>query len=145
MITKLVWNALKLLLPILFAAFAFAQVPEAAIRDVLDKQSAAWNKGDVETFVTFYTGDATFVGETVTRGSAQLLERYKKRYPTRGRMGNLTFSDIEIRMLGPGNALVVGKWHLDRDAGSGGPVGGIYSLVFRKTPTGWRIMHDHTS
>ncbi|MEO8025770.1 MAG: nuclear transport factor 2 family protein [Bryobacteraceae bacterium] len=151
MITKLLRNACNFLLPLvggvilLGSSAAAADSPDAAIRGVLEKQSAAWNRGDVETFVTFYAPDATFVGETVTRGSGQLLERYKKRYPTRGRMGKLTFSDVEVRMLGADNALVIGKWHLERDAASGGPVGGIYSLVFVRSPGGWRILHDHTS
>ena len=145
MITKLIRNAWKLVLPATLALLAYGQTPEAAIREVLDKQSVAWNKGDLETFVSFYDKDATFVGETVTRGPAQLLERYKKRYSTRDRMGKLTFSDNEIRMLGPANALVVGKWHLDRGQAGGGPVGGIYSLVFVKTQSGWRILHDHTT
>ncbi len=145
MITKLIRNAWKLVLPATLAIVAFGQTPDAAIREVLDQQAAAWNKGDLETFVSFYSPDATFMGETVTRGIPQLLERYKKRYSTRGRMGKLTFSENEIRMLGRSNALVTGKYHLDREAADGGPAGGRYTLVLAKTAAGWRILHDHTN
>jgi len=145
MITKLIRNACKFLLPATFALVAAAQNPQSAIQAVLDTQAAAWNKNDLATFVSFYDPKATFVGETVTRGTSQLLDRYKKRYPTPERMGKLTFSDNEIQMLGASNALVIGKYHLDRTAAGGGPANGIYSLIFVKTPAGWRILHDHTS
>jgi ketosteroid isomerase-like protein len=124
-------------------AAAFGQ--EAGIREVLEKQAADWNRGDVRAFVEGYDAEAVFVGETTTRGSAQLLERYRKRYPARANMGHLTFSNLEIQPLGAEHAYVIGRWHLDRAAEAGGPVGGVFTLVFRKTSAGWRIILDHTS
>jgi beta-aspartyl-peptidase (threonine type) len=57
-------------------------------------------------------------------------------------MGHLDFSELEITPLGNDAALILGRWHLNRDAG---PVGGIFTLVARRFPEGWRIIHDHTS
>jgi len=57
-------------------------------------------------------------------------------------MGHLEFSELEMRRLGPDAALVLGRWHLTRNAGN---LGGVYSLVFERFPEGWRIVHDHTS
>ncbi len=57
-------------------------------------------------------------------------------------MGKLEFSELEIRQLGPDAALVLGRWHLQRQAGD---IGGIFTLVFQKFPDGWRIIHDHTT
>ena len=58
-------------------------------------------------------------------------------------MGELDFSDLEFRFLGSNAALVLGKWHLTREA-AGGP-GGVFTLVWQKFPDGWKIIHDHTS
>ena len=120
---------------------------DRAIRRVLDQQQAAWNRGDVEAFMSGYqASDATtFVGSTITRGYRQVLENYHRRYPTKEKMGQLTFSEIEITPLGAEYASVIGKWHLDRPHEAGGNVGGIFTLLFRKTAAGWKIILDHTS
>lgn len=117
--------------------------PEAEIRSVLDKQVEAWNRGDIETFMTGYENSpaTTFSGKSgVTRGYAQVLENYRKRYPTREAMDTLRFSNLEIRMIGTEAALVLGRFELVHHKQSG-----QFSLVFQKTPAGWKIIHDHTS
>lgn len=121
--------------------------PERSIRTVLETQQAAWNRGDVEGFMTGYEASeaTTFVGATITRGYRQVLENYRRRYPTKEKMGALTFSGIEIKLLGEDYASVIGKWHLDRAADAGGNVSGIFTLLLRKTSAGWKIFQDHTS
>lgn len=120
---------------------------EAGIRAVMETQQAAWNRGDVEGFMSGYNASdsTTFVGATITRGYSQVLENYHRRYPTKERMGQLTFSGIEVMPLGADYASVLGKWHLDRPSEAGGEAGGIFTLLFRKTPNGWKIILDHTS
>jgi uncharacterized protein (TIGR02246 family) len=120
---------------------------ERAIRRVLEEQQAAWNRGDVEAFMSGYqASDATtFVGSTITRGYRQVLESYHRRYPTKEKMGRLAFSETEVTPLGAEYASVIGKWHLDRTPEAGGNVGGIFTLLFRKTAAGWKIILDHTS
>jgi ketosteroid isomerase-like protein len=120
---------------------------EAAIGAVLDAQQAAWNRGDVEAFMSGYeASDATtFVGATITRGYRQVLENYHRRYPTKEKMGRLMFSELEVKPLGKEYASVIGKWHLDRATEAGGDAGGIFTLLFRKTANGWKIILDHTS
>lgn len=117
----------------------------AAIRAVLDAQAAAWNRGDLETYMDGYarSADTVFVsGDRVTRGWQTVLERYKKAYDTRDKMGTLTFSDVEITMLSKDAAIVLGRWHLQR---SRDEPHGRFTLLFRKTNAGWKIVHDHTS
>jgi ketosteroid isomerase-like protein len=60
-------------------------------------------------------------------------------------MGTLGFSGLEIRLLGPDYAAVIGRFHLDRSAGAGGEASGIFTLLFHKTSQGWKIILDHTS
>jgi beta-aspartyl-peptidase (threonine type) len=117
-----------------------------AVRAVLDAQVVAWNKGDLEAFMQGYwrSPKLSFAsGSEVTRGWDATLERYKKKYRSQGaEMGTLTFSDLEIEPLGPDAALVRGHWQLVR---SKDKPGGVFTLIFRRMPEGWRIVHDHTS
>lgn len=117
----------------------------AAVRAVLDAQAAAWNRGDIETFMDGYerAEATTFVsGDTITRGWQTVLERYKARYDTREKMGTLAFSDIEIKPLSAFYAQAVGRWQLTRAADT---PAGRFTLILRRTDKGWRVVHDHTS
>jgi beta-aspartyl-peptidase (threonine type) len=119
--------------------------PIAAIRAVLDAQVAAWNRGDLEGYMDGYqrSPDIVFIsGDRVTRGWKTVLDRYKRSYDTREKMGVLTFSDVEITMLGKDAAIVLGRWQLKR---SKDEPRGRFTLLFRNTRAGWRIVHDHTS
>ena len=118
---------------------------EAAIRAVLDAQRDAWNRGDIEGYMDGYDRSAQteFVGgDEITRGWQTVLDRYKKKYDSREKMGVLTFSDVEITLLSKDAMLVLGRWRLKR---ANDEPHGTFSLVFRKTKAGWRIVHDHTS
>jgi len=118
---------------------------DAAVRNVLSEQASAWNRGDVDAFLTGYwnSEQTLFAGsQGITRGWQALKERYRRSYPDRKAMGTLTFSEVEVKVLCPDAALAVGKWHLDRGSG---PIGGVFSLVLRQFPEGWRILADHTS
>jgi uncharacterized protein (TIGR02246 family) len=139
-------RALVLLAGSQFAPAAPANA-EGDIRSVIEAQQAAWNRGDIDGFMTSYeASDATtFVGATVTHGYQQVLENYHRRYPTKAKMGQLAFSELDVKLLGADYASVIGKWHLTRTADAGGDVGGIFTLLFRKTAGGWKIILDHTS
>jgi uncharacterized protein (TIGR02246 family) len=116
-----------------------------AITAVLGAQQSAWNRGDVDAFLVGYwhSPELTFSGSAgVSRGWDGVLARYKKNYPDRAAMGQLDFSDLELRFLGPDAALVLGRWHLKREKDD---IGGVFSLVWQRFPDGWKIIHDHTS
>ena len=116
------------------------------IRAVLDAQVIAWNKADLPGFMKGYwnSKELTFVsGKDMTRGWQETLDRYKRRYQAEGKeMGKLTFSEVEMKIVAPGVALVTGKWALElaKEKPSG-----RYTLLVKKTEDGWRIVHDHTS
>ena len=116
-----------------------------AIKAVLDEQTAAWNRGDIEGFMQGYdrSEKTVFVGgATVTRGWQTVLERYKKNYDSREKMGTLSFSDVEVMPLANDSALVLMSWHLQRAKDE---PHGKSTLVMRKTKQGWRIVYDHSS
>jgi ketosteroid isomerase-like protein len=117
----------------------------AAIRAVLDAQAAAWNRGDVEAYMDGYdrSPKTEFVGgDSITRGWQEVLDRYKQKYDSREKMGTLTFTDLEINILSSDAALVLGRWRLKR---ANDEPHGTFTLLFRKTKAGWRIVHDHSS
>src|ERR1051326_9024136 len=136
-----------LMIAVLFCPAFFAQSPAEAIRAVMDRQTADWNRGDVRAFMQGYdNSDATlFIGSSVERGYQRVLERFVSRYNTKEKMGRLSFTDIEVHPLGNGYALVIGQFHLVRTAEAGGPSNGIFTLTFQKKPAGWKIIADHTS
>lgn len=125
----------------------------ASIRQVMADQQAAWNRGDVDGFMRGYKDapDTTFVGSSVRKGYRQILASYREHYATREQMGRLTFSDLDVRLLQGASgtvryAVVTGRFHLDRTAhGSVAQDDGVYSLVWEKTPDGWKIILDHSS
>jgi uncharacterized protein (TIGR02246 family) len=115
------------------------------ITGVLHAQQEAWNRGDTDGFMNGYARAETTVfvsGDEVMRGWQTVRDRYLKRYSDRAKMGTLTFSDLEIEQLGPDAAVALGRWELKR--ASDNPHG-RFTLILRKTPDGWRIVHDHTS
>ena len=118
---------------------------EEGVRAVLAAQIQAWNRGDLEGYMDGYdrSTNTEFVGgDTITRGWQTVLDRYRKNYSSREKMGVLTFSDLEITILSKDAALVLGRWHLKRATDE---PHGTFSLLFRKTKAGWRIVHDHSS
>jgi len=116
-----------------------------AVRAVLDAQVAAWNRGDIAAFMDGYwhSPETVFVsGDNMTRGWQTVLDRYKKSYDTREKMGTLSFLEIEIKALNPDTAVAFGRWQLARASDT---PHGRFTLIFRRTAEGWRITHDHTS
>jgi beta-aspartyl-peptidase (threonine type) len=136
--------------PILLVTLAAAAPPhtdaQAAIRQVLEQQADAWNRHDLVAFMQGYWHSPQltfFSGATIHRGWDAALDRYRKAYQSPGRqMGKLEFSDLQIETLGPEAAFVRGAFRLTMPDGKQSH--GIFTLVFRKFPEGWRIIHDHT-
>ncbi len=119
---------------------------KAAIRTVLDAQVTCWNKGDLPGFMTGYWNSpelSFFSGNNKSSGWQATLERYQKKYQgDRKEMGQLEFRDLTIELLGADFALVRGRFQLQMKQEA--PTG-LFTLVFKKLPAGWRIIHDHTS
>jgi beta-aspartyl-peptidase (threonine type) len=123
-----------------------AKASRKAIYQVLHNQTEAWNNGDLKGFMNGYlrSNELTFYsGDKVIKGWDAMLERYQKKYQGEGKeMGKLMFKDMDIELLSADSAVVRGRWHLKL---SKDMVGGLFTLIMRKTPEGWRIVHDHTS
>lgn len=134
-------------------AIAMALMPFAAlandfdaIQAVLDKQVAAWNRGNIDEYMNGYarTNDTMFVGTEVTRGWTNVRDRYKAKYTSRAKMGTLAFSDIDFRPMSHDDVVVTGAWTLTREGDS---PHGRFTLIFHRIPgaAGWKIVYDHSS
>jgi ketosteroid isomerase-like protein len=125
---------------------------EKGMKHLLLTQVDAWNQGKLEAFMEGYwnSPDLTFFsGGTVTRGWEPTLLRYRQRYKSEGKeMGKLEFQDLTIDLLSQNSGVVRGKWQLTM-SNSKTPDGkqphGLFTLIFKRMPDGWKIVHDHTS
>ena len=127
-----------------------AQVSTAvssAIKSLLTRQAADWNRGDLDAFATGYkqSPGILFIGTTVQHGYANMLAGYKAHYPSRAAMGNLSFSDLAVQALDANFATATGRFHLERPAAAGGNADGYFLLVLEHTAQGWKIVRDDTT
>lgn len=114
--------------------------PEQQVRDLIERQRQAWNAGDHETFCSFYAEDAAFISpKGITKGRAEVLARYKKRYPDKKEMGTLSFEYLDIR-ADETHASVAAKWKLTY---AHKPEASGYTLiVWRKVSEKWSLVQD---
>jgi ketosteroid isomerase-like protein len=121
--------------------------PGQAIRAVLDQQVADWNRGDLDAFAAGYkhSPDILFMGPKISRGYTQMLDKYRKGYSTKEKMGTLSFTALEVQPLDEHFATVTGNFHLERTSAGGGNADGYFLLVVEKTPAGWKIIRDATT
>lgn len=124
-----------------------AATDAAAITDVLVRSTEGWNRRDLDAFMEPYldSPEASFVGARgLVRGKAAIRESYATSWFAPGRdPGQLRFENIEVRMLGRDHALAVGRFVVEMPGRD--PATGMFSLTMRRTPAGWRILHDHSS
>jgi ketosteroid isomerase-like protein len=121
--------------------------PSRDVRDLLAKQIETWNAADLDGFLATYWNSPDLVfqsGGAGTKGFAATRDRYRSRYKGEGKaMGKLAFSDLEVETLGPDAAFARGAWRLALPDGA--EPRGLFTLIVRRFPDGWKIVHDHTS
>jgi ketosteroid isomerase-like protein len=115
------------------------------IRSDLQAPQDTWNRGDIDGFMTGYARSAStvFISEdTIRRGWQTVRDRYKQKYSNRAKMGTLAFTDLEITLLSSDSAAASGRWRLKR---ANDQPHGRFTLILKRLPEGWRIVHDHTT
>ena len=141
-----------LLMLVLSAGTALAQSggvisQKAAIQKVMESQVEAWNRHDLEGFMASYWNSPSltfFSGATETQGWKATLDRYRKKYQSADtEMGKLAMTDLQVELLGPQSGFVRGRWQLTLSNGK--QPNGLFTVIFRELPEGWKITHDHSS
>ncbi|MEN9702314.1 MAG: hypothetical protein RIR55_1656 [Bacteroidota bacterium] len=139
------------ILAVVFIEIGIAQVSYAqnkdivAIQAILDNQIKSWNSGDLDNFMVGYlqSDSLVFIGKSgPTYGYENTLANYKKSYPDKTHMGKLQFEIVSMKPLNNDHYFVIGKWKLIRTVGD---LNGVYTLLFKKTKDGWKIIADHSS
>jgi uncharacterized protein (TIGR02246 family) len=118
---------------------------EEAIRRLLQQQTESWNSGNLNGFMqTYWEHDSLmFIGKNgITQGWKNTLDHYKRSYPGKEAMGELSFDIIQIKMLSKGYFFVTGRWRLQRKDDT---PSGYYTLLIRKIKDAWKIIADHSS
>lgn len=126
------------------AVLCFGQDKNAILK-VLEDQRLAWNRGDLEGYMQGYwhSDSLMFVGKSGPQyGWQTTLNNYKKGYPDKAAMGQLTFDILKVELLDKTNAFVLGAWHLKREKDA---PGGYFTLLLRKIKGVWLVVSDHSS
>ena len=110
----------------------------------MKSQETSWNNGDIKGFMAYYlkSDSLMFIGSKgVTYGWQNTLDNYTKNYPDKKTMGTLRFIILKTIQLSPESIYLIGKWDLARDK----PIGGHFTLLWKKVEGQWVIVSDHTS
>lgn len=115
------------------------------IKNILYAQVDAWNNGDLQGYMNAYwkNDSLRFIGKKgIQYGWEKTYENYKKSYPDKASMGNLTFDILSIEMICISHVFVVGKWNITREKGN---INGYFTLILEKKEGKWVITSDHSS
>ena len=116
-----------------------------AIIDILNKQEKDWNRGDIDEFMKGYlkSDKLVFSGSSgPIYGWKATLDRYKKTYSDKEKMGKLKFEILNVIALSPKVVQLQGKFNLTRSIGN---AFGYFTLNWIKVKNRWYIISDHTS
>ena len=130
------------------AIAADVRADRSAVTHALDDSAAAWSRNDLPAFMSLYEDapSTTYLkGEIVLHGYSAIKAMYASRFGGSGSMGRLSTSVLEFRPLGADFALCIGRFALAAASGSGTVAHGMFTLVFHRTRSGWKIVSDHTS
>ena len=123
---------------------AFAQRPaapavgEQAIRKILELYSAAYDKGDLATLMSFWADGAEYVSEegAVTRGKEALTALFRQNVAGKGK--TLRIKVVSLRLLRPDLAMLDGT--TDHKAADGSSDTSKFTAVLTKTEDQWLIL-----
>jgi beta-aspartyl-peptidase (threonine type) len=140
------------LLPIMVAACRIEVEPEEdtslepTARAILERSAADWNRGDLEAFLEDYQdapATTLVVGEEIIAGLDEIRDHYAPVFAPGAERDSLRFETLHVRSLSPLIGIVTARWirHTKAGTADSGPL----TLVMRRTGTGWKITHNHSS
>lgn len=122
---------------------------QSEVQAAMNISAAAWSSGDLDRFMTCYenSSETTYVsGTRLVKGYDAIRAMYAERFGggSKDAMGQLSLEILDFRLVGPGFAYVIGRFHLHRDAAHGGDATGSTTLLFKHMSSGWQIVADHS-
>ncbi|MAH82268.1 MAG: DUF4440 domain-containing protein [Flavobacteriaceae bacterium] len=130
-----------------------------SILSVMNNQEIAWNQGKIDDFMEGYIKSENLIFNGANGpyyGWKAVKYRYFRSYPSKEKMGVLTFKVSDLFGLSSNLALMIGEYNLlypskcfrifkkfksCQDMTSNG----FFTLLWKKTDQGWLILSDHTS
>lgn len=144
-------------LPFLFLITGLGCAPPSRqVEQVLDRQAAAWNRGDLRGFMDGYwqSDELTFVvcppatrdeprpATRIVKGWQATFDRYRERYSDPKQMGRLVFSELLVTFDKPDEAHVTGRYELTR--ADQATSRGRFILDMHRIDKKWVIVQDRT-
>ncbi len=116
------------------------------VQDMLARQAAAWNRGDLEGFMSAYERSpaTTYIGAPgLVNGFDAIQRRYEPYFGPGAERDSLTFADVVARELDPRFGIATARYVLSRgdEVTSTGP----FTLVLVRGEGAWRIVHDQSA
>ncbi len=118
--------------------------PHDVVLATLNAQAAAWNEGNLDAFMDFYSKDdgLKFVSDrNITKGWEATMKRYRERYGGGAGLGRLGLEKMDVQLVTADVAVITGRFIHAKDGQSSS---GVFSLVMKQENGAWRIVHDHT-
>jgi ketosteroid isomerase-like protein len=111
----------------------------------MHESAAAWNRADLNGFLSTYSNDAVFMGNPPTVGLDSIRVRYQRNYFRDGRpRDQLAFDELRTTMLGANHALMTGRCILTNPADNSKTYC-RFTLIWERRAEGWKMIHDHSS
>jgi uncharacterized protein (TIGR02246 family) len=116
------------------------------VKQALDGQVAAWNRGDLEAAMDFYweSPEMLWISRDGTeQGWQQVLEMFQKDFTDRSKMGVYTYEPLHIEQVGPEAVYYVYRWQIDLQGKK--LMGGVSSQLWKRIDGRWVIASEHAS
>lgn len=118
---------------------------ETKIRQMLDASVQAFNRGDLPAHLAIYDASVNFMTKNGPRpGIAPIEKAFREAYFRDGKPKQLLrFEQLAVRQLAPDVALATARFVLC--GGDEKDQSGWFTLVWVRTASGWKAVHDHSS
>lgn len=135
------------LLCLTFSSPASAQTVEDQIRAEVRRYVDATNGGDPNAVAALYlnTAAATSIGDgEMYRGWQAIADILRQAYAQDNSI-QMSVDSVDVLRLGPEAAVATMRYRWVLVVPPGQTFTGAMTLVYLRTPGGWRVAHDHTS
>jgi hypothetical protein len=116
------------------------------VRQALQGQVNAWNKGDLENAMSYYWNDTSMLWisrKGIDKGYAPVYAAYLKDFTDRSKMGTYTYEPLYIEVLSGSSVYYVFKWKIELNGKR--MMGGTSSQVWKFINNRWVVTSEHAS
>ena len=120
--------------------------PEAPLLELTRQLSVDWNAGRMAEYLAAYSDEAPvtlMTGDRIVPDKDDVIALFTSSWKTEAEMGDFDTKDVDVRIVAPGLAVVVGFFEHRFEHET---VNGSFTHVWQKNNVGvWKIIHEHTA